>query len=139
MPSIIIITYLVVLYVMLRLDCVIEVSHWGILRIEFDLFVFLLCWLVRCLFGGYSLDAVQPRWRGAGCLCLWFGINWEFLLGQDVSIHILCLPYDRQLNGITKNVAWINDSIADFTYTIQEENGPLLTVSRYVQRMNLLS
>jgi len=57
MPSIII-TYLVALHVLLRLDCVIEVSHWGILRIEFDLFVFLLCWLVRCFFGGYSLKAV---------------------------------------------------------------------------------
>jgi len=43
MPSIIIITYLVVLHVMLRLDCVIEVSHLGILRIEFNLFVFSLC------------------------------------------------------------------------------------------------
>ena len=39
MPSIIIITYLVLLNVMLRLDCVIEISHWGILRIEFYLFV----------------------------------------------------------------------------------------------------
>jgi hypothetical protein len=39
MPNIIIITYLVVLRVMLRLGCVIEVSHWGILRIEFNLFV----------------------------------------------------------------------------------------------------
>jgi len=36
MTSIIIITYLVVLHVMLRLDCIIEVSHWGILRIEFN-------------------------------------------------------------------------------------------------------
>jgi hypothetical protein len=39
MPSIITITYLVVLHVMLRLDCVIEVFRWGILRIEFYLFV----------------------------------------------------------------------------------------------------
>jgi hypothetical protein len=64
MPSIII-TYLV----MLRLDCVIEVSLWGILCIEFKLFVFSLCWLVQLLFGGYSLEAVWPRWQGVGCLC----------------------------------------------------------------------
>jgi hypothetical protein len=39
MPSIIIVTYLVVLHVMLCLDCVIEISHWGTLCIEFFLFV----------------------------------------------------------------------------------------------------
>jgi len=29
----------------------------------------LICWLVQRLFGGHSLEAVYPRWRGAGCLC----------------------------------------------------------------------
>jgi len=51
MPSITIITYLVVLHVLLRLDCVIEVSLWGIFRIEFNLLVFSLCWRVLRLFG----------------------------------------------------------------------------------------
>jgi len=67
MPSIIIITYLVALHVMLRLDCVIEVSHWGILCVEFNLFVFSLCWRVLRYCECLQFHATTPSLFSVKC------------------------------------------------------------------------